>query len=168
MKDIAWSKIKQGNYAIEPDGRVYSYYMKDYMKIKIDKDGYITICLVTSEGKRSSFGIHRLLMVTYFPCDNMNNLSVNHIDGNKFNNNFNNLEWVTPAENTHLAYVIGLANTTGEKYGRAILSEQDVIKIIKLLKQGLNSTQIMKQVPKATKKMIFHIKYNETWKYLPR
>lgn len=41
-------KIKQGNYAITEYGDVYSYYKQDYMKTKIDKDGYKTICLVTS------------------------------------------------------------------------------------------------------------------------
>ena len=92
MKDIVWHKIKRGNYAIEEDGRVFSYYKNDYMKTKIDKDGYETICLITEEGKRSSFGIHRLLMVTYFPCEDMDNLQVNHINGDKTNNSFSNLE----------------------------------------------------------------------------
>lgn len=168
MKDITWDKIKQGNYAIEEDGRVFSYYKNNYMKTKIDKDGYITICLVTSQGKRSSFGIHRLLMVTYNPCENMDNLIVNHIDGNKFNNSFSNLEWVTSSENVSLAHKTGLNNTVSENHGRAILTEDEAMQIIELLKQGYNSTQIMNKIPKATKKMIFHIKYNETWKHLPR
>lgn len=168
MKDIIWDKIKQGNYAITQDGKVFSHYKHDFMKTKIDKDGYQTISLVTSEGKRSSFGIHRLLMVTYCPCSIMDKLVVNHIDGNKKNNSLENLEWVTNAENVYLAHRDGLNNTVGENHGRAIISEEEAKQIIQLLNQGKSSTQIMKKIPNATKKIIFHIKYGETWKHLPR
>lgn len=168
MKDITWPKIKQGNYAIEEDGRVFSYYKNDYMKTKIDKDGYETICLVTSEGRKSSFGIHRLLMVTYRSCKNMDNLVVNHIDGNKRNNSLNNFEWVTNEENVRLAYKDGLSDTKGEKHGRAVLTEQEAIQIIQWLKEGKNSTQIIKLLPKATKNIINKIRQGRTWQHLPR
>jgi len=92
MKDIIYPKIKEGLYAIEEDGRVYSYSSNKYMKTSIDKDGYITISLRNTLGGYSHFGIHRLLMITYFPIDNMEEMTVNHIDGNKFNNSFDNLE----------------------------------------------------------------------------
>lgn len=43
------------------------------------------------------------------------NLQVDHIDGNKQNNNLNNLEYVTPKENTIRAWNKGLAKYTDER-----------------------------------------------------
>lgn len=121
-----------GNYAIDEDGRVLSHYKNGYMKTKIDKDGYTTICLVTNNGKRSSFGIHRLLMVTFKPCDDMDN----HIDGNKKNNSLSNLEWVTNSENIHLVHVDGLTNTIGEHHRKARITDAEAAQIISMLKEG--------------------------------
>ena len=52
--------------------------------------------------------VHRIVAECFI--DNPNNLPVvNHIDGNKQNNNVNNLEWVTHSENTKHAYKLELA-----------------------------------------------------------
>lgn len=59
---------------------------------------YIKVTL-TIEGQLKTFQMHRLVAETFLP--NPNNLPVvHHIDGNKHNNNLNNLQWVTYKENT--------------------------------------------------------------------
>ena len=51
-------------------------------------------------------GVHRLVAITFLP--NPNNLPVvNHIDGNRSNNNIDNLEWMSYRDNTrHACYVL--------------------------------------------------------------
>lgn len=168
MRKITWSKIKQNSYAITEDGKVYSYYKKDFMTTSIDKDGYEVVSLITSENQHSHFGIHRLLMITYHPCENMENLTVNHIDGNKKNNSFSNLEWVTASENTRLAHETNLNNTVGENHGKAKLSEDEAKLIIKMIKEGKGLKEIKLAVPQLNKNMLNHIKRGDTWKHIPR
>lgn len=50
---------------------------------------------------------HRLLALTFVEGFRVG-LQVNHIDGNKLNNNLDNLEWVTAKENIRHAHRLGL------------------------------------------------------------
>ena len=86
------------NYEIDTEGNIYNLNTKKYLKGSIGEHGYKYYRL-SKEGKKKMFYVHRLVAETFIP--NENNLPVvNHIDGNKLNNNVNNLEWVTYSENT--------------------------------------------------------------------
>lgn len=57
------------------------------------------------------YPIHRLVAEIFIP--NLDNKpEVNHIDGNKHNNRYDNLEWVTTSENRLHAYKTGLQTPT--------------------------------------------------------
>ena len=71
-----------------------------------NKNGYNTVGLQINK-KKKMFFVHRLV-AEYFVAPRSGNLQVNHIDGNKQNNDFRNLEWVTPSQNTKHAYDSGL------------------------------------------------------------
>lgn len=43
--------------------------------------------------------MHRIVLSTFNPTEDMGNLEVNHKDEDKENNKLENLEWVTPKEN---------------------------------------------------------------------
>lgn len=69
--------------------------------------GYFRIGLYTN-GKAIFKFVHRMVLETFLPCENMENLQVNHKDGNKENNTLNNLEWVTRSENLkHSIHILG-------------------------------------------------------------
>lgn len=55
------------------------------------------------------FYVHRLVAVAFIP-NILDKPFINHIDGNKLNNDMSNLEWVTASENTQHAYESGLMN----------------------------------------------------------
>lgn len=68
---------------------------------------YYVVSLKQENGKAKNFFIHRLMAETFIPNPE-NKSQINHKDGNKLNNNINNLEWVTPSENAQHAVKYGL------------------------------------------------------------
>lgn len=86
------------NYWIYDTGEVYNENTKQFLKGSIGEHGYRYYRL-SKNNKKKMFYSHRLVAEAFL--DNPNNLPVvNHIDGNKLNNNLNNLEWVSYTDNT--------------------------------------------------------------------
>lgn len=77
---------------------MWSYYRKKFIALNYTKGGYIE-ALLSKDGVRKHYQVHRLVMMTYKPMENMDGLDVNHIDENKTNNHISNLEWVSHKDN---------------------------------------------------------------------
>lgn len=94
------------------------------IKGEICKNGYKRIH-VSDKGVKYKFFVHRLVAETFIP--NPEKLPcVNHKDGNKLNNCFDNLEWVTYSENQKHAYKTGLKSAIGVKNGHHKLTDKDI------------------------------------------
>lgn len=113
-KDIAGY---EGFYKISNLGKIKSLPRKG-VKEKIlnpskNNRGYLRVGL-SAKGKVRYDSIHRLVAETFI--ENPKKMpEVNHIDGNKLNNNIENLEWVTKSENEKHAYKIGLRKMTSKQ-----------------------------------------------------
>lgn len=95
------------NYSITINGiiksleRVVSNHHRSYiqkeriLKQYKDKDGYLIVYFFINK-KILIKKVHRLVMLTFF---GESELSVNHLDGDKTNNNLSNLEYATTQEN---------------------------------------------------------------------
>ena len=99
MKDI---KGFEGLYAVTSCGKVWSHKSQKFLSLKTDKDGYQIVCLYDAEGNKRYKRVNRLVLETYNPVEGMEKLQANHINEfEKDNNSLNNLNWMTPGENTN-------------------------------------------------------------------
>ena len=93
------------NYVISCNGNIINKRTNRELKPDIST-GYARVTLSDNKFKKK-YSIHRLVAMKFIPNPN-NKPCVNHIDGDKLNNNFLNLEWVTYSENErHSHYVLG-------------------------------------------------------------
>ena len=120
---IIWKNLKgfEDKYKISSKGEIIN--KKDNKKIntRISKDGYIRVTLYY-KNKSYIKSIHRLVAETFIEKKTTtSNLEVNHIDGNKLNNNINNLEWITHKENIEHAWKKNLFESVrkaSKRYGK--------------------------------------------------
>lgn len=91
------------------------------------KKGYLSIKLQNGFSLKSIV-VHRLVAIHFIP--NPDNLpQVNHKDGNKKNNNVDNLEWCDNSHNIKHAYAHGLLSRKGEKQNTCKIKESDVLEL---------------------------------------
>ena len=171
-----WKDIPdfEGSYQVSDIGRVRSVdrvvtfkdgsmrkYKGKVLKPQLNK-GYGRLRLCNDNGVTNKT-VHRLVLETFKPHVNMNDLEVNHIDGNKLNNNLTNLEWVTARDNMLHAYNTGLINNKGERNPNAKLSDADVLEIL----QRLDTGELYKDISLdygMSAKYIYHISIGLTWR----
>jgi hypothetical protein len=102
----------------------------------IDQNGYEGVGL-SFEQKDSYIRVHRLVAMAWIG-NIPKGMCINHIDGNKRNNNLSNLEIVTYSENSKHAYRMGLnkpISMKGEEHPLSRLTSSDVIEIRRLHKE---------------------------------
>lgn len=105
------------------------------------KTGYYIWCYDSDAVSPPSRQIHRLVAITFIP--NPNNLPcVNHRDGNKLNNNVNNLEWCSYKQNTQHAISLGLVNPRRPNTSNRKLTDSDVADIIKQYLNGFSQVYL--------------------------
>ena len=136
---------KIDNLIVLENGKIYIE-MKNKCKLTgltKTKTGYLRVSV-----KGKDMYVHRLVMLAFY---GKSDLTVDHIDGNKENNNLNNLEYVTQTENAKrfhdkkvlwngkefrsfndLSRYVGVANSTAWKnYSKGYKLKGHIIEVIK-------------------------------------
>ena len=117
------SEVTNGKYWVTNYGRVFRApckYRPEWNEVfgETTKQGYQRVNL--SFGKTSKkFYVHRLVCQSFLKNEQSKPF-VNHIDGNKLNNNVQNLEWCTASENERHSFdVLGkVGNKTKPEFVR--------------------------------------------------
>ena len=169
-----WKKlIYQGKLydflSISDTGELMNDKTNTIYKQTIMPTGYKAVCVSLGSRKdKKLFRIHKCVAETFL--DNSKELKeINHIDGNKCNNNVSNLEWCTHSENIEHAYkngLIDISKVSGEKCKWSKLKSKDV-EFIRYkykpfdLQYGIRALARMFNVSKGAIEYIVH---NKSWK----
>lgn len=167
-----WAEIKgwEGKYYISDHGRFKS--LKGYRDTKSSE--YITLgscqpnfyptVMLRDHGRKLTVRIHRLV-AEYFLVKRAGDQCVNHKDGNKKNNHYSNLEWVTYKQNVNHAFNSGLINILGEKQHMAKLTKEKVIEMRQLFNDGVTQTAIGLKFG-VDRRQVANVVYRKHWKHV--
>lgn len=151
----------EDSYLISNLGRIYSVKRNIAMKTRFNKQGYEVITLYI-DNKMFNCSVHRLVAISF--VNNPFSLpQVNHIDGNKQNNTYTNLEWCTASENNQHAFDLKL-RISGERHHKAKLTVEDVKEIRLLLAKGYSHRYLTRLFP-VGRSTITKIANGEIWKH---
>ena len=147
MNDEVWKIIKDfHDYEVSTAGRVRRKTNASgtsagrILKPKLTQFGYHTVILRRFGQKKNVF-VHRLVAEAFLHKPE-EDLVVNHIDGDKTNNNVENLEWVTQHVNIQKDFAAGRRSNRGEKNAAAILTEKIVLEMRELFSNGVRQKEI--------------------------
>lgn len=149
------------NYKIFENGEIFSYTKNKFLNKRISNTGYYFVELYDGF-RRTSKNIHRLVAENFIP-NPFNLYTVNHINGDKLDNNVSNLEWMSLSENLSHAHASGLMDNLYKDFDR--LSEDD-LEIIKLLTlEGASPVEISKAINRSVN-LVYKVLSGKSPKYL--
>ena len=148
------------NYYITDDGKVWSERTQKFLSFQYDKNGYVKVQMRSTDNKSHRYSVHRLVLENFKPVENMENLQVNHIDGDKKNNNLTNLEWTTSEKNIRHAIDNNLRATIN---GASKLTPEQVIEIYRRATNGERNIDLGKEF-NIHPDQVGRIKNKKAWK----
>lgn len=130
VKKVIWKKVpKFEKYEVSNYACVRKVSNKYVLKQRI-KGGYYTVRFGNKEMR-----VHRVVALAFLRSPKKDQIYVNHIDGNKFNNNLSNLEWITPTENTKHALKTSLIKSYTRKVYRIDPKTNKILKVFNSIKE---------------------------------
>ena len=143
---LACFEINPELYEISNYGNIRHSVTKElipcYLHRSGEEDPYIAVSLLTVYGGYCKYLVHRLVAGTFILFRHVSETQVNHIDSNRLNNHIDNLEWVTPKQNTHHAMEHGNFKFCEDRYNSIFTNEQ-VHYICSLLEENKSYKEIL-------------------------
>ena len=126
LKDEILKPMKEYRYlyGITNKGRVVNLTTNTVLTNKVSNGYWYTTIQI--DKKMYNIRIHRMIAIYFVKGRTKEMDCVNHIDGNKLNNNLSNLEWISKSNNIKHAYANNLTSNKGENNPSAKLTVKDV------------------------------------------
>lgn len=153
-------------HLVYPDGRIWSDQNQIFLKKAMSNlSGYYIFGRSVTAVVGGSSTLHRIL-AHCFKGGIPEGMVIDHLDGNKLNNNLDNLEIITNAENIKRAYKKGLAKGKGgHENSGAKLSEEEAIRVFECLQKGWCNNTIAKLF-KLHPRYVSLLRHGKRWKHL--
>lgn len=133
-------------------------------KLSVHRQGYLAIAL-HHKTHHKVFKVHRLVAAAFIGLCPFG-YEVNHKNGIKADNRPENLEYVTPAENTrHAIEKLGRTGPKGEAHACAKFTNEQVRQIRKSLERGVRQCDIAAQYG-VVRQTIHRIQYRKSWGHI--
>ena len=133
METEIWKDVVgyEGRYKVSNQGRLMSVINNPLiMCLCLNYKGY-EYAVIRKNNVAKTIRVHRLIAEAFI-SNPLNLPQVNHLDGNKANNNIENLEWTDNSGNQKHSYKLGFKSSLGEKNGNCKLNIEKVKKIREL------------------------------------
>lgn len=124
---------------------------------------YLAVALGSNRGTQKIYYLHRLLAHEFIPNPHGYPI-INHIDGNKLNNDISNLEWTTYSGNNKHSILMGAQIFKyGEEHHSSKLTSAKVLEIRKLLIENEIPQQKIADYFGVSRGCILGIHSGKTW-----
>ncbi len=172
ISDEVWKEIPFADkkYEVSNYGRVKSYcYNKDEGRILrpgITK-GFHTVTFKTN-GKKKTFLVHKLVAILFVPKESEDQTIAIHLDWNKRNNYFKNLQWVTrdKAYERIMPRLQEINKIKNKGLIRNSKLKADDVKVLKnMLEKGVKQNVIAKLFS-ISEMQVTRIKRGENWAHI--
>ena len=165
FQDYYYKDIKT-IYTVSNKGRVYNTRNKKYLRLTPNKKGYIRVSIYLPDGRIKRMSVHVMVAETFIGEKPSSEYQVDHIDGDKANNNVDNLEWVTPSENICRAYNLGIKTAVkGSDNPISTYTEEQIHTACKLAQEGYSIPKISKKV-NIPKSYLYGILRGDHWHHI--
>ena len=170
FKTLSYNGEVFGKYQISNYGTIISKRCPNGIQPYIDKDGYETVTLYRNDGTKKLCRVNRLVAYNFVEAVDDPDMVVNHLDNDKRDNYYLNLEWVTQYENVHHAINHGsfdknrLKKTVSKTYSEDFIHELcSSIEKFKKTKKVLDYLKIDKDNRQKIISLIHDIRNKKSW-----
>jgi len=167
-----YSLAQKGLIKVSKSGKVFNNLTGRRLGQKIGTNGYHNIGIRDKSGKVRHITIHRLVTIVYGRFLTPKEV-VNHLDGDKSNNRFSNLEITTESGNRKHAFRFGLIDIQkmadsqrGASNNNARFSEKQIRRMRRLYLAGKSSKELQKAF-EADRRIINPILAGKYYRNLP-
>ena len=157
------------NYEIYADGHIWSYKRNKFLKPQTRKDGYQQVVLVDNYGKKKMYTLHRVIYEAVSGEPIQDGLQVNHINENKTDNRFENLNLMSPKENVNWGSGIERCHKTQSKQVGAFKNGELVMtfqSVNEAGRNGFNSGAVSACCRNCFNREGNNVYKGLTWKYI--